>query len=222
MSRIRQWARLALLALAVHATPALAQVPAIRGAADAPVTILMFSGFACRYCAEAQVTLEQIAAEYPGKVRIVYKHFPLGADAASYLPHLAAQAAGEQGKFWEMHDALFRHQADLGDRGRIDALARALKLDMARFNAAIDQRSGGARIAADLAEAQALKVQATPTFYIDGYKFEGAQSAAVFRTMIGHALAPALPQPTMQERIDRAIRQTAPAIEAQQRKAAQQ
>jgi len=221
MSRGWLW-RAAALTLALCAGAASAQTVTARGAADAPVTIMVFSGFACKYCAESRATLEQIEAEYPGKIRLIYKHFPLGEDRAAYLPHMAAQAAAEQGKFWAMHGALFAHQAQLGERERIDALARSLGLDMARFAAALEGPAGRERIAADVSEARALKVQATPTFYVDGYKFEGAQSAAVFRTMIDHVLAPRTPSSNVSNWIDQARRQPPSAIEAQLNKGKRQ
>jgi protein-disulfide isomerase len=177
-----------LSVLIISTATAYAQEPNIRGEEAAPVTILVFSAFTCPYCAEARKTLEQVQAEYPGKVKVIFKHFPLGADQQAYLPHEAALAAGEQGKFWEMHDALFAHQADLNDRNKIEKMARELNLDMKRFNESLNQHTGMSLIKADQAEANALKVKVTPTFYIDGYKFDGLQQAQVFEMMIQHVM----------------------------------
>jgi protein-disulfide isomerase len=149
---------------------------------------MLFSAFACPYCADTRKQLDQLQARYPGQIAVVYKHMPLGAPGPSYLPHEAALAAGEQGKFWEMHDALYEHPRDLENMAVIMALAEQLKLDLRRFRAALAQHSGAARIAADLAEARALRVTGTPTLYIGGYKFEGAQQASTLELMVEHAL----------------------------------
>lgn len=169
-------------------TTSYAQQPNIRGDEEAPITILVFSAFACPYCAEARKALEQVQAEFPGKVNVIFKHFPLGEGQQAYLPHEAALAAAEQGKFWEMYDALFAHQADLGDSNKIETLARQLKLDMNRFDQSLAQHTGMSQIKADMGEANALKVKVTPTFYIDGYKFDGMQQASVFEMMIQNLL----------------------------------
>lgn len=212
---LTRWLGALLLAGLCQAGARAEPIPNLRGAQDAPVTILVFSAFACQYCAETRAALEQVLADYPGKVNLVYKHFPLGADATAYLPHEAALAAGEQGKFWEMHDALFAHQDQLADRTRIVALARELRLDPVRFEAALESRRGAARIQADVAEANALKVQATPTFYIGGYKFEGAQPASVFKTVIDYMLTagPAGRAQSLLDKLRQAEYQLPPAIE---------
>ncbi|WP_051293465.1 DsbA family protein [Pseudoduganella violaceinigra] len=212
---LSRWLGALLLAGLCQAGARAEAIPNLRGAQDAPVTILVFSAFACQYCAETRAALEQVLAQYPGKVNLVYKHFPLGADAGAYLPHEAALAAGEQGKFWEMHDALFAHQGQLADRTGIEALARSLHLDPLRFDAALDSRRGAARIQADVAEANALKVQATPTFYIGGYKFEGAQPASVFKTVIDYMLTagPAGRAQSLQDKLRQTEQQLTPAIE---------
>ncbi len=177
---------LMLWSLLLTGSAAQAQVFPVRGEPDAPVTIVMFSAFHCRYCAEAKKGLDQLMAKHGGKVNLVFKHFPLSNDEAGYLPHYAALAAGEQGKFWEMHDALFAHQNGLDDAQKVRSLAQQLKLDMARYDVALSKHAGSERIKADLADANAFKVVATPTFYIDGYKFEGVQQEAVFDLMIAH------------------------------------
>src|SRR4051812_7920128 len=103
----------------------LAQSP-VRGAADAPVTIVEFSDFQCGFCARATQTMARVMAVYEGKVRWVFKHYPLDLHPDAPFAHRAALAAAAQGRFWEMHDALFaapgalkrsdlvRHAATLG------------------------------------------------------------------------------------------------------------
>ncbi len=185
----RTWRAGVLLAAlwTAGANPARAQAQMVRGGQDAPVTIMVFSAFACPHSAEARKQLDQLQAKYPGRIDVVYKHMPLGAGAA-YLPHEAALAAGEQGKFWEMHDALYDRPGDGETDVKVLALAERLKLDLPRFRAALAQPAGAARIAGDLAEARALRVTGTPTYYIGGYKFEGAQQSSVLELMVEHAL----------------------------------
>jgi protein-disulfide isomerase len=161
--------------------------------AGVPVPIVVFSAFTCPYCAEASKMLDQLQAKYPGKVNVIFKHFPLGTDRAAYLPHEAALAAGEQGRFWEMHDKLYAHQQSL-DQKAVEQIAAELKLDMTAFRTALEQRRYLARIDSDVAEAQAFKVVATPTFYIDGFKLEGLQQAATFEQIIEHRLGKASAQ----------------------------
>jgi protein-disulfide isomerase len=164
---------------------------ASQGPADAPISIVVFSAYTCPYCADGQLTLAQLLARYPGQIHITYKHFPLGKDAAAWLPHQAAQAAAEQGRFLAMHEALFARQGTPLDRPALLALAASLKLDVKRFSSALDRPSLREAIGADIAEAQAYKVSATPTFYIEGYKFEGLHQAAVFEQIIDHKLGTA-------------------------------
>jgi len=218
--RLRTWLGALLLAATCQSSAWAEPIPNLRGAADAPVTILVFSAFACQYCAETRATLDQVLAAYPGQVNLVFKHFPLASDATGYLPHEAALAAGEQGKFWEMHDALFLHRGQLSDIVRIEALARELNLDGARFDAALESRRGATRIKSDVAEANALKVQATPTFYIGGYKLEGAQPFSVFKTMIDHLLtaSPAGRADSLEDKLRRTEQQLQPAIKKMQGK----
>lgn len=160
-----------------------------RVAQAAPIPILVFSAYTCPYCAQSHKMLGQLQAKYPGRLRLIYKNFPLNKDAVAVLPHLAAVAAAEQGKGSMMHDALFDAGPGSIDRGQLRALAGKLKLDQARFLAALDAASTRAAVDDDVAEAQALKVNATPTFYIEGFKLEGLHQADVFERIIEHKLA---------------------------------
>jgi len=159
----------------------------VRGGADAGVTILVFSAFACPYCAEGEKQLETLRARYGDRLQIVFKHFPLGFDRDGYLPHEAALAAAEQDKFWPMHDRLFAHQAELGP-DVITRLAREIGLDEARFSAALAARRFRAQVDRDVAEARALGVRAAPTFFVDGIKLEGLQSLETIQQVVGFRL----------------------------------
>jgi len=184
---------LAMLAGAAGATDRGAAPPAPPAAAPAPVSapipILVYSAYTCPYCAQSTTILTGLQKKYPGRLRLIYKHFPLGRDAQALLPHLAAVAAAEQGKLDLMHATLFEAVARGLDRNGLRMLARGLKLDEKRFLTALDAASTRAAVEDDVMQAQALKVNATPTFYIEGFKLEGLHQAEVFERIIEHKLA---------------------------------
>jgi protein-disulfide isomerase len=162
-----------------------------KGPADAPVTIVEFSDFQCGFCLRANSTVAQILAKYQGKVRLVFKHYPLvelHRDAP--FGHRAALAAHEQGKFWEMHDRLFANQRAMS---RQDILAHAgtLGLDMTKFMADLDGPRLQAVLDRDLGEGRKVGVEGTPTFFINGTALVGAQPIDAFVRVIDKALADA-------------------------------
>jgi protein-disulfide isomerase len=126
-------------------------------------------------------------AEYPGKVRLVYKDFPLESHPAARTAAEAARCAGVAGRFWEYHDLLFIAQPafsreDLLTYARrldVEPSAFAVCLDGGRFRAAVDR---------DLQEGRALGVQGTPTFFVNGTRLVGAQPIETFRGAVEQAL----------------------------------
>jgi protein-disulfide isomerase len=175
-----------LLCLTCTAT-ANAQVLVLANA-DAPVTMVVFSAFGCPYCAQARTEIDKIATKYQGQVRVIFKHFPLGQAESDYLPHEAALAAAAQNKFKPMHDALFDAAKAPLSRDVIETIAKQIDLDQKLFKNELDARSWRERINDDLAEANAYKVVATPTFYIDGFRLEGLQTREVLEQIIEHKL----------------------------------
>lgn len=159
-----------------------------RGDANAPVTVVVFSDFQCPFCSRAEATVRELEAAYPGKVRFVFKNQPLPFHENARLAAKAALAAGEQGKFWEYHDALFTHQTQL-DRASLERYAEDLGLDLRRFRAALDDSRLDIAVEADITEAHRLKVEGTPTFFINGLRVQGAQPIAAFRAKVDQALA---------------------------------
>ena len=159
-----------------------------RGSATAPVTVVVFSDFECPFCAKGELTLKELEEQYRGKVRVVFKNSPLPMHEHARLAAKAALAAGQQGKFWEYHDALFAQQ-DALDRAALDALAKKLGLDVARFDAALDGPALDAALDADLAEAKRVDVKGTPAFFVNGRNVQGAQPLAAFKTKVDQALA---------------------------------
>lgn len=159
-----------------------------RGAPDAPVTVVVFSDFQCPFCSRAEATVRDLEAAYPGKIRYVFKNQPLPFHQNARLAAKAALAAGEQGKFWEYHDALFTHQGEL-DRASLERHAEDLGLDLRRFRAALDDSRLDIAIEADITEAHRLEVRGTPAFFINGRSLQGAQPLAAFRAKVDQALA---------------------------------
>lgn len=153
------------------------------GAEDAPVTLMIFSGFSCPYCAQAKTQIDQLKKKCPNDVRIVFKHFPLSDTDEALRPHLIAAAAFEQGKFWEAHDSFFEKQSAKSP-AELNLLSASRGVNLSQANAVIESGRALFRVKQDLAEAAALKVRATPTYFIDGLRFEGLQEAATLERLI--------------------------------------
>ena len=140
------------------------------GSATAPVTIVEFSDFECPFCSRVGGPLKQAVKHFDGRVRLVFKNFPLNFHKSAQLAAEASLAAGAQGRFWEMHDALFQNQKALS-RADIDAFAEALGLDMERFAKALDTHEFRDQVAGDVKLGSKIGVGGTPTVFINGRKF---------------------------------------------------
>jgi protein-disulfide isomerase len=159
----------------------------VKGASDAPVTLVAFSDFECPFCSRAAATVKQLETEYPGKLRVAFKHQPLPRHPNARLAAAAAMAANEQGKFWEMHDKLFANQTSL-DRASLEKYAQELGLDMGKFKAALDSNRFEDAIAQDSAQGTSLGATGTPTFFVNGRQIVGAKPIEVFRRVIDDEL----------------------------------
>jgi protein-disulfide isomerase len=141
---------------------------------DGNILLIEFSDFQCPYCSKAQDTLNQMLTKYPGKVTLVYKHFPLTQIHSEALPAAKASwAAGQQGKFWEYHDALFRQQEKLGNE-LYQQLATTLNLDLKKFERDRTSPTAEAAVNEDLKTGEKLGVEGTPSFFASGENFAGA------------------------------------------------
>lgn len=161
----------------------------VRGAQEAPVTIVEFSDFQCPFCKNATATVKQVMEKYPGKVKLVFRDFPIptlhpGAPKA----HEAARCAGEQGKFWEYHDLLFEKSPKLGAED-LSQYAKDLKLDPSPFAQCLESGKHEAEVKRDVEEGTRLGVTATPTFFINGRQLVGAQPVTAFQKLIDGELA---------------------------------
>jgi len=157
------------------------------GPKNAPVTIVEFGDFQCPFTRQAEGTLKQIRAKYGNKVRLVYFDFTQYEHPSAFPAAMAARCAGDQGKFWPYHDALFADQSKLAP-GDLKLTAARLKLDMKKFNACFDQSKYGDELARDLGEGRNLRIEGTPTFYINGRILFGARPGEDFDALIDQAL----------------------------------
>jgi protein-disulfide isomerase len=155
----------------------------VRGPEQAPITIVEFSDFQCPFCSRVHPTLQKLLAAYPNSVRLVFKHNPLPIHLDAPLAHRASIAAGQQGRFWEMHDKIFSNARDLS-RHRLVEHARDLELDIAQFTRDLDSSEFIARLEQDIAEADRLGITGMPTFYINGRVVSGAQPYENFKALI--------------------------------------
>jgi Na+/H+ antiporter NhaA len=145
----------------------------IRGSDDAPVTVVEYGDFECPYCGQAEPVVRELLADF-GDVRYVWRHLPLhDVHPAAQTAAEAAEAAAEQGMFWEMHDLLLDHQDQLRVRDLIGH-AETLGLDVERFTTDLRRHLGAGRIAEDQDSADLSGVTGTPTFFINGKRHYGA------------------------------------------------
>ncbi len=160
----------------------------VNGDADAPITIVEFSDYQCPFCARVTPTMAEVMKAYGGKVRRVFKDFPLPNHPEAQKAAEAARCAGDQGRYWEMHERLFADQAALGVLQLKESAGR-LGLDRSAFDQCLDSGKWAAKVQADLAEGEKLGVNSTPTLFINGRPLVGAQPLEQFRQVIDEELA---------------------------------
>ena len=159
-----------------------------KGPADAPITLVEFSDFHCPFCKRVEPTVKQVLMKYEGKIRFVYKDFPIDslhpqARAASE----AARCAGEQGKFWEFHDKIYAGEPD-ATPPTLQLYAQQVGLDATKFEGCRSTRKYQAPVQADIAQGTKLGVNGTPGFFINGRFLSGAQPIEEFSKIIDEEL----------------------------------
>jgi len=157
------------------------------GPDGAPVTIVEFSDFQCPYCKQSQAVLREVMKVYEGKVRLVFRDFPLSTHRFARKAAEAARCASEQGKFWPYHDKLFENQPRL-DIPDLKRYARELNLDQTAFEACLEGGKYRDEVTKDLRDGIRAGVSATPTFFINGRPLTGAQPFPAFQALIEKAL----------------------------------
>lgn len=162
---------------------------AIRGPVNAPIRIVEFSDFQCPFCADSLPVLERVLEKYQGQVLLAYRHFPLPGHSQAMPAAEAAECAREQGKFWEMHDLIFKNQQGLNfDSYR--KFAQQLQLDLAKFDECMSEHRYEDAILNDVREGRAYGVSGTPTFFINGHPVPGAADLVRFQQIIEQLLTP--------------------------------
>jgi predicted DsbA family dithiol-disulfide isomerase len=157
----------------------------IRGDAKAPLTICEFSDFQCPHCKAAEPILKKLLDDYKGKVRLLFKNFPLSSHPDAKNAAAAAVAAGLQGKFWPMHDRLFEHQDKMSEAD-LERDARELKLDIQKWKA--DLSAAATQVEAERAEGVVLKVDHTPTLFIGNREYRGPLRYEYMKDWVDEAL----------------------------------
>lgn len=160
----------------------------VRGATDAPVTLVEYSDFECPFCGRVQPTLDQVLEEYDGQVNLVYRHFPLAFHTSAQKAGEASECAGDQNKFWEMHDKLFENQSAL-DVTSLKNYAKDLGLNTSTFDDCLDSGKHEQTVKDELTQGGTVGVQGTPATFVNGTLISGAQPYESFKAAIDAALA---------------------------------
>ncbi len=158
-----------------------------KGPENAPVTIVEFSDFQCPFCSKVNETVAKVMETYPGKVRLVFRHFPLDFHQDAPKAAEASMCANEQGKFWEYHDQLFKNQQAL----KVDDLkqhAQAVGLDAAKFDQCLTSNKYADLVKKDMQAGKEVGVSGTPAFFINGRQLSGAVPFEEFQKIIDQEL----------------------------------
>lgn len=156
---------------------------AVKGSPTAKVTIVEWSDFQCPFCSRVTPTIQEITKAYGDDVRIVFKHNALPMHNRALAAAIAAEAAGRQGKFWEMHDQMFANQRALTD-DNFEAWANELGLDIETFKKDLRDPALAKKAQADQKLGSTLGARGTPAFFVNGRFLSGAQPFDAFKALI--------------------------------------
>lgn len=160
----------------------------VQGNPNAKVTIIEFSDYQCPFCKRGYEVMAEVLKAYPNDVKLVFKNLPLEIHPEAKPAALAALAAGEQGKFWEMYKELFENQQSLGQATYI-SLAQKLALDVPKFEADMKSEKLKKTLEEDAKIGEQLGVRGTPGFFVNGVQVSGAQPFSVFKNLVDRWLA---------------------------------
>lgn len=165
------------------------------GPDDAAITIIEFSDYQCPYCRKWDLEAwPKIQAAYPGKIRLVYRDFPLySLHPESEAAAIAAWCAGDQQKYWEFHDLLFSDQLPLSQDSYVKYAAQ-MKLNVDQFTKCITGEQFKENVSGNYSYASNLGVNSTPTFFVNGIPMVGAQPYEAFKSLIDKELAGEIPK----------------------------
>jgi protein-disulfide isomerase len=159
----------------------------VLGPADAPITLVEFSDFECPFCSRVVPTIKQLQQEYPGKIKLVFKHMPLPMHQNAKLAARASIAAQNQDKFWEMHDRIFANQKGITEAS-VKQWAKELKLNLAKFTADLSSPATNARVEQDIQLANTVGARSTPTFYMNGAQIRGALPIDMWKKFVAKVM----------------------------------
>ena len=162
----------------------------IRGDKNAKVTLIEYSDFECPFCSRHQDNVEKILEEYSGKVRLVYRHFPLSFHQEAQKAAEASECAGEQDKFWEMHDIIYEANAakETMSVEKWKTAAGTLGLKQSKFDDCLDSGKYASKVKKQMAEGSSAGVKGTPATFINGKMVSGAIPYDVLKAAIDEAL----------------------------------
>lgn len=153
------------------------------GPQNAKITLVEFSDFQCPYCVKAVDELHAVMQAYPQQVKLIFKEFPLDQHSQAALAADAAIAAHHQGKFWQMHDALFANRNRI-TRASVQGLAAGMGLDVKRFMAELDSPATRKEVDKDIDDGQRAGVEGTPTIFIDGQRYNGSLALSAIKPVL--------------------------------------
>ena len=164
----------------------------IKGDKEAATTLIEYSDFQCPACGSYYPIVKKVTEDLGAKVRFAYRHFPLPQHKNAKLAATVAEAAGKQGKFWEMHDLIFQNQSDWSEEKNVAILfakyAQDIGLDLARFQTDIASDDIKAKIENDYKSGVKAGVNSTPSFFLNGKKMDNPRNYDEFKNAIEQAL----------------------------------
>jgi protein-disulfide isomerase len=155
----------------------------VLGPNNAAITLVEFSDFQCPFCFEGTAQLHSLLKMYPAQLRLIFKQYPLDTHSQAALAAAASVAAHRQGKFWQLHDAMFEKRQDLS-RPSLLAMAKRVGLDIPRFTADLDSAEVRSVVDRDRADGDRAGVEGTPTLFIDGQRYNGSLDLDKIRPVI--------------------------------------
>jgi protein-disulfide isomerase len=166
----------------------------IKGNPDAEVTLIEFADLECPACAAYSLDTKKLVEQFPNDIRFVFRHFPLvSVHKNATNAARATEAAGKQGQFWEMHDVLFERQSDWSEEGnpldKFISYINELELDEGKFKSDYESEEVKKEVNDDLLSANQLRLNSTPTFFLNGSRMDTPRNYDEFRSLIENALS---------------------------------